>query len=1057
MKELVLVLILLLSSPVSASQPRAVSSTEIHSDARIGLTVVGGAVALPEDGRWQLDRVSDGGGLSEIFIEPPQELAARGEGDRVIRLSQRRVVEQARQQLNTIYWACREYAGQHEDRGPDRFDDLEAQQLQWIRNEEALENFALVPRVRLVQPDRFAGEDWERLVLAMELRPQVDDGQHWILWNDGLTERVRIDSQRLELHGLKLTLPAAQRGTRTRRSEETVDYRIFARRSEEVVSPVRLTVRDRFSDRVLEVEWVVGSAQPTGPELLRDWAGQRMARWRLLDDRGSATILGHWLRQAPALYGIELPSSHRPFERQTGNRTTMFNVLGGRAAIQETFQMQAIAGVEASSLKAAATERVDRIPGVRVEAHDYERLLGGLEGGHIALADLVPQDRLFAWFPQAAALGPLLDSGSEVLFGLSSELNGNCLNYDLSARYLARLGLSRDLMRAVLESGAVAEMAVVLPDLYLIDGTDLTIIARLGEPVLAAGALNLLGLGAATEITARTLPEGRAVYWVKRGDLLIVGSQRGELERVVDLEAWKGVGSLGRSAEFRYMLTQLSPRDTTRAFVYFSDPFIRRLTGPGLKIGQLRRLVARAQMEAMSAGAVLYQLDHDGARASVQRLVDLGYVPMIGGADPAGFELDEQGVIHSGEFGRVGRIRTLLDRPVELATSDEVRAYEAYRDNYERFWRQFFDPIAIRFDQFDSGRVELETFILPLIDSSIYAGMRRGIASAESGGPLHVPVLDPMPVAMLSANLAEETWIDLMHEWNDNEPFGRVLGGDSMLLELLGPGIHVALADGDPVLSTGSGDLAEIFGDANPQFGNGLMFIPVAVSLLTRPMSVLVELKDPAAAVRELARLASGASHAAPDWLGLSTSLYRVAGRNEWIHTLSLSGVMKLRFSLNVQGRYLVISNQHLTHRPRLLGEIEAPNNGTWLGLQPAAAVKLRPSLRTAGMEQQRETTLKGAAMLYPLLLSGVASVDEAARRHQALFGFAPVHGSGGVFTWQDEMVASSKFGRAGAEQQPAFECEESETGLMRGVKQLSVSLRFEQEGLRVRLERSRE
>jgi hypothetical protein len=454
---------------------------------------------------------------------------------------------------------------------------------------------------------------------------------------------------------------------------------------------------------------------------------------------------------------------------------------------------------------------------------------------------------------------------------------------------------------------------------------------------------------------------------------------------------------------------------------------------------------------------LLYQLDHDGARATVKTLVDLGYVLIIGGIDLAGFEMDEQGVVRSKEFRCVGRMKTLLDQPVELATIDEARAYEVYRDNYERFWRQFFDPIAIRFDQLDTDHVELETFILPLIDSSIYAVLRRGIARAESGVPLHVPLLDPTPVAMLSANLAEESWIDLMHQWNDNEPFGRVLGGDSILLELLGPGIHLALADGDPVLSTGNGDLAEIFGDANPGFGDGLMFIPVAVSLLTRPTSVLVELKDPAAAVRELSRLASGASRAAPDWLGLSTALYRVAGRNEWIHTISLGGVMKLRFILNVQGRYLVISNQPLTHRPRLVGEIEAPNNGMRLGLQPAAAEKLGPSLRMAGMEQQREAALKGAAMLYPLLLSGVASPDEAARRHQSLFGFAPVHVPGGVFTWQDEMVSSSTFGRAGAEQQPAFELEESETGLMRGVKQLSVSLQFEQEGLRVRLERRRE
>jgi hypothetical protein len=302
---------------------------------------------------------------------------------------------------------------------------------------------------------------------------------------------------------------------------------------------------------------------------------------------------------------------------------------------------------------------------------------------------------------------------------------------------------------------------------------------------------------------------------------------------------------------------------------------------------------------------------------------------------------------------------------------------------------------------------------------------------------------------MLSANLTEETWIEWLHDWD--ELFVQVLGRDSALLDQFGPGIHLALADGDPVLSTGSGDLAGIFGGGAMRSNNEMLFLPAAISLLTRPASVLVELRDPDVAVRELSRLATGAKRFDPGFLGLSSALYRVTGEQEWIYTLSVGGVMKLRFGLNVQGRYLVLSNQPLSHRPRLLEDFIASQNGMRLELRPGAVVKLGPSLRLATMEQQREAALEGSAMLYPLLLSGAASADEAARRHQTLFGFAPLHPPGGAFEWKEGIASSTLFGRPGAEQQPAFDLEESEVGILRQIKDLNLNLQFEQDGLRIR------
>lgn len=89
---------------------------------------------------------------------------------------------------------------------------------------------------------------------------------------------------------------------------------------------------------------------------------------------------------------------------------------------------------------------------------------------------------------------PLLDQGAGFLAAAGAGWNGNRLDYGLSHRYLQRLGVSRQWLKAVLESGVLHDMAVVLSDLLLIDGTDLTVIARLKHPELLAALLRLTGI-----------------------------------------------------------------------------------------------------------------------------------------------------------------------------------------------------------------------------------------------------------------------------------------------------------------------------------------------------------------------------------------------------------------------------------------------------------------------------------------------------------------------------------------------------------------------------------
>jgi hypothetical protein len=666
----------------------------------------------------------------------------------------------------------------------------------------------------------------------------------------------------------------------------------------------------------------------------------------------------------------------------------------------------------------------------------------------LPLADLAPPDRFFVWFPRPATLQALLDSSAEFLSRLGGGFTGRSLRYDLLPRYLERLGMDEAFLRTLLESDALAEVALFTPDLFFLDGTDVTVVARLRDPNRLAPLLKLIGLGDATKLTARQVGFDGEAFWWREGDLLLISTRRSELERVRALRAAAGEGSLGRSAEFRYLLTQLPPDERTRAFCYFSDPFLRRLTGPVVKIGQYRRLLARGQMEAASAGALLYRLDHDGATADFPRLVELGYVPRIPGT-PADIHLDARLRATSAAYGSPGALRPLLGLNLQSATADEVRAYENYRRNYERFWRRYFDPIALRLDQTGSNQMAVEVFILPLIENSFYDRVREFITAAESRRPLRTPVVEPEPVALFSANLTEATWLNWF------EDFGPVmwksLGFQTPILDQLGPSIHLAVADNDPIIHLGSGGLLGNFNSVGWGGFDEMVGISLLASLFTQPAALVIEVKDPARTRQLLERMPTG-KLAWPGFFDRQSAFYGVAGREEWILTLSFEGIIKLRYGMSLQGRYLVISNRPLSYRPRIVGEHTRANNGLGLTLAPRAARRFLPALFTAAQEQNRRAVMEGLGMLYPVVASGLAEVKEAAAAHQQLFGFTPVHPDGGRFEQVDGTLQSSVFGRPGAEQQPPSEAAAGgDFGLLRQVRLLDLSMQLEQDGLRAR------
>jgi hypothetical protein len=371
-------------------------------------------------------------------------------------------------------------------------------------------------------------------------------------------------------------------------------------------------------------------------------------------------------------------------------------------------------------------------------------------------------------------------------------------------------------------------------------------------------------------------------------------------------------------------------------------------------------------------------------------------------------------------------------------------------EEYSRFWRQFFDPIALRLNDTTDNGLELTTFILPLIDSSIYDGVRRGLLHHEDDKPLAMPILSPTPILQLSLNLRDEAWRELGR--NFVQSFDRWIGISPTIVDDLGPSVHVAIFDADPVINLGSGDILGAFGGSGLRAGGAQMFmLPVMLSVLTRRSTVMIETQDPQRTVGLLRQAAGGWS-----WLDnedqtdgfLRVSFYQEHGRDAWIWQLEALQAAKLRFGIEVIGPYVFIRNLPWAERERIVSIESVPQNGAALRVSPSACREQLRSLYASAADQQRQQAMAGASRLYPLLLSRTATIDNASTRHFELFGFYPVHPSGGAWLWQNQQLQSSTFGSVMQQRQPSYD-ENSARGLLDQIEQLQLSMQLEDAGLR--------
>ena len=488
------------------------------------------------------------------------------------------------------------------------------------------------------------------------------------------------------------------------------------------------------------------------------------------------------------------------------NDADLFSIFTGALAVQESLQLDEvggeISGQRPTPPRAALGDAVpvSELVGPSVKSHPWKEMLADRRPEVSPLAQSVPDDFYFVLFRSVNKLFEVMTSSDLWSTHLLNQSVQDARTQLLGQRVQRELGIKVDESLSRLYADTVEEVAVTGSDLFVSEGSDLTILFQLKQPAPFRAQMDSV-----LADLVKTMPGIERTLTIMRGvpvehlstidrsinvfsaypspELHVRSNSPVALERV--LAAIKGenadgaaVTRLGDTDEYKYIRTLMKRGAAEEdGFVYLSDPFIRRMVGAEVKLTERRRMLCYNHLRMIGHASLMYATERGKAPESLDGLVGSECLPLdfgsgqLGCPDGGEYRLGEDG--HTGVCSHHGHTHWMTpccEIPVSEATASEGQLYQEFVDNYNTYWTTFFDPIALRI-QATPERYRIETIVLPLIDNTVYASL----ASVLGGKPepldaLRVPERNIFSVAVRVNKRPILAQLGLEHLLDEAEP-----------------------------------------------------------------------------------------------------------------------------------------------------------------------------------------------------------------------------------------------------------------------------------------------
>ena len=437
-----------------------------------------------------------------------------------------------------------------------------------------------------------------------------------------------------------------------------------------------------------------------------------------------------WFRHQERTLSADLPAITSPRDDwrdqfpqgQTEFEDTLGLFTGGRA-ISENLQLDRTLGGGGGT---DATVAIDTLPGITVAEINWKPLIAGDAPTKDALAEAIPANQHALFFPSFQAMLDLTDEAKREGTPLLRLIDERSEDARTQSRYEMQLCLWLDDLSRQLGPKLITSVAFTGSDPYLRTGSDVAVLFEAKNPAVLMGLIGARQMLPSPKTKNPIDPERgkvsgtiegvayqgvvtprRAVcsYMAAVGNTVVVSNSLYQLGQIVKTAQGKipALASLDEYTYFRNQYRRDDPGET--AFLVMSDAAIRRLCGPRWRIGASRRIRAAAAMAEIQAR----HLERIAKGESVES-VDVPFIGEIA-TTTAGVE--------STTYGNLDFLTPIAELEFDNVTPEEARAYELFRDNYQRRWRGFFDPIAVRFEVAPE-RLFVDVTVMPLIAGSEY-------------------------------------------------------------------------------------------------------------------------------------------------------------------------------------------------------------------------------------------------------------------------------------------------------------------------------------------------
>ena len=489
---------------------------------------------------------------------------------------------------------------------------------------------------------------------------------------------------------------------------------------------------------------------------------------------------------------IERRTPRRNPAGRTG-QIELFSILSGSLAVQESLQLDAMTEEAAAIEGVAPVGRrvgpraldggnapqrtplpVSDVPlasleGPTIKSHPWEEMLAGRKPEISRLARSVPDDFYFVTFRSVDKLIEASDLmslwGAHLLNQSVQQAEAQLVNQRLRQQLAVEISPA---LRPLYDS-AVLEAALAGSDPFVREGSDVSLMFHVKHqaPFRAQMDVALANAEKSRPDARRTTGQILGVDFVHvatpdrklyvfsaypHPDVHVRTNSRVALARIVAAIRGKDgdgkpVTRLGDTTEYAYIRTLLPPRaEEEDGLVYLSDPFIRQLVGPKLRLVERRRLGCYNHLRMIGHAALLHRTERGATPASLAAIHQADCCPHEFGTGnlvcPEGgeYSLAADGLTGvCSHHGYASHLTPCCEIETSHVTKAEAEAYRQFLEGYNNYWRTFFDPIAIRL-QISAERYRAETIVLPLINNSVY----QGLASALGGAPEN---LDAVPIA----------------------------------------------------------------------------------------------------------------------------------------------------------------------------------------------------------------------------------------------------------------------------------------------------------------------